>query len=146
MDYIPTQFISEYIRYELRYDGIKYKSAMSPEGSNYVLFFDDSYVAEASEVYDMKNSRLVFTKRLFFVKSENYYQTIMVYPSAVHLKNQMRENRHFFPWQAEWQRNQHSHHLRLQQQVHRYRLQRSRNHMPIHMDHYLIHERPARTR
>lgn len=70
MDYIPTQFISEYIRYELRYDGIKYKSAMNPEGSNYVLFFDDSYVAEASEVYDMKNSRLVFTKRLFFEKTE----------------------------------------------------------------------------
>lgn len=50
-DYIPTQYITEFVRFELGYDGIKYKSAMHGGGINYVLFDSSSYSAVASKVY-----------------------------------------------------------------------------------------------
>lgn len=52
-EYIPTQYISEYVRYELSYDGIKYKSAMNRGGINYVLFDSNSYIAESSEIIEI---------------------------------------------------------------------------------------------
>lgn len=37
-EYIPTQFICEYMRYEIGLDGIKYYSALRPKEVNIVIF------------------------------------------------------------------------------------------------------------
>ena len=38
IDYVPTQFICEYIRYTTEAEGIAFKSSLSPNGINYVIF------------------------------------------------------------------------------------------------------------
>lgn len=40
MEYLPTQFICEYIRVKLEFDGIMFQSSLQKEGSNIVLFKD----------------------------------------------------------------------------------------------------------
>ena len=40
MEYLPTQFICEYIRVKLKFDGIMFQSSLKKEGSNIVLFKD----------------------------------------------------------------------------------------------------------
>lgn len=41
MEYLPTQFICEYIRLVLEFDGIMFQSSLKKEGANIVLFKDD---------------------------------------------------------------------------------------------------------
>jgi hypothetical protein len=41
MEYLPTQFICEYIRLILKFDGIMFQSSLKKEGANIVLFKDD---------------------------------------------------------------------------------------------------------
>lgn len=53
IDYVPTQFLCEYIK-KLGYDGIKFNSAVSETGIN-VLLFD---VNEKTRVYDVIESKV----------------------------------------------------------------------------------------
>ncbi|WP_165967549.1 RES family NAD+ phosphorylase [Algoriphagus formosus] len=39
-DYLPTQYLCEYIKSVLGFDGVQYQSAMNPSGSNLVIFND----------------------------------------------------------------------------------------------------------
>lgn len=52
-DYIPTQYLCEYLR-QKGFDGIKYKSALSPEGINVIIFNTDS----ADRAYEIVESRV----------------------------------------------------------------------------------------
>lgn len=56
-EYIPTQFICEYMRYEIGLDGIKYYSALRPEEVNIVLF-DPSKMA----CVDVKQIQVIQTE------------------------------------------------------------------------------------
>ena len=38
LEYIPTQFICEYLRYTYGVDGIMFKSSLHVDGINYVIF------------------------------------------------------------------------------------------------------------
>ena len=57
-DYIPTQYVCEYLR-EQGFDGIRYKSAVSSEGVNLIIFNTDkedrAYKIIESRVYNVKN-------------------------------------------------------------------------------------------
>ena len=48
--YIPTQFISEYVKSK-NYDGIKYPSSLYKSGRNYVVFNHDKCVPISSKLY-----------------------------------------------------------------------------------------------
>lgn len=52
IEYLPTQFLCEYIR-KMGFDGIKYKSAVSIDGYN-VLFFDTNVETRKYDVIDSK--------------------------------------------------------------------------------------------
>ena len=52
-DYIPTQYLCEYLR-QKGFDGIRYKSAVSPEGTNLIIFDTDS----ADRAYKIVESRV----------------------------------------------------------------------------------------
>lgn len=66
-EYIPTQFLAEYIKTKCKLDGIKYKSSMSQtNGYNYVIFSEKyeiigSYIIQISinqkneSIYEIKN-------------------------------------------------------------------------------------------
>lgn len=41
LDYLPTQFLCEFIKSRLGFDAVEYKSAMNPEGYNLAVFNDD---------------------------------------------------------------------------------------------------------
>ena len=41
LDYLPTQFLCEYIKSKLGFDAVEYKSAMNPEGFNLAIFNDN---------------------------------------------------------------------------------------------------------
>ncbi|MBR6135524.1 MAG: RES family NAD+ phosphorylase [Clostridia bacterium] len=56
IEYIPTQYITEYIRFNLNYGGIKYKSSLAA-GDNYVLFIDDTYYCSCSELFEFKDKK-----------------------------------------------------------------------------------------
>ena len=51
-EYIPTQFICEYMRYEIGLDGIKYYSALRPKEINVVLFEPDNMIC--TEVFPVQ--------------------------------------------------------------------------------------------
>ena len=42
-EYIPTQFICEYIRHQMKADGIAFKSSLYEKGINYVIFNPDAF-------------------------------------------------------------------------------------------------------
>lgn len=52
--YIPTQYISEYIK-SLGYDGIKYCSSLYPRGRNYAIFNYDKCVPISSSLYSVED-------------------------------------------------------------------------------------------
>lgn len=54
LDYIPTQFISDYIKSK-GYDGIEYSSVMRGEGKNLALFSSDKLDCVKTRVYDIKS-------------------------------------------------------------------------------------------
>lgn len=62
-DYIPTQYLCEYLR-QKGFDGIKYKSAVSPTGTNLIIFDTDSsdkaYEIVESRVYEVENIDIQF--------------------------------------------------------------------------------------
>ncbi len=68
-DYIPTQYLCEYIR-QKGFDGIRYKSAVSPDGINVILFDtnkdDKAYKIVESRVYVVKDMDIKFEQILPF--------------------------------------------------------------------------------
>lgn len=62
-DYIPTQYLCEYLR-QKGFDGIRYKSAVSPEGTNLIIFDTDSadkaYKIVESRVFEVENVDINF--------------------------------------------------------------------------------------
>ena len=68
-DYIPTQYLCEYIR-KKGFDGIRYKSAVSPDGINLIIFntYGDNkpYKVIESRVYSVRDMDLKFEQVLPF--------------------------------------------------------------------------------
>lgn len=68
-DYIPTQYICEYLR-QKGFDGIRYKSAVSPDGINIIIFNTDSdekpYKIVESRVYAVNNIDIEYKQLLPF--------------------------------------------------------------------------------
>ena len=66
-DYVPTQYLCEYLR-EKGFDGIKYKSAVSPDGINLIIFDTNSedkpYKIVESRVYAVSNINVEFEQIL----------------------------------------------------------------------------------
>lgn len=53
LDYLPTQYISDYIRSK-QYDGIEYVSTMCPSGVNLAIFDKSKFKCTSVSVYDVK--------------------------------------------------------------------------------------------
>lgn len=53
LDYLPTQYISDYIRSK-KYDGIEYVSTMHPNGLNLAVFDKSKFKCTSVSVYDIK--------------------------------------------------------------------------------------------
>lgn len=56
-DYYATQYISEYIK-KMGYDGIRYKSALNPEGHNIVLFDTQVHSTTKKKNYTILNTKV----------------------------------------------------------------------------------------
>ncbi len=53
MEYLPTQFICEYIRLVLEFDGIMFQSSLKKEGANIVLFKDNKVACRKVEEFEV---------------------------------------------------------------------------------------------
>ena len=53
MEYLPTQFICEYIRLILKFDGIMFQSSLKKEGANIVLFKDDKVTCREVKEFEV---------------------------------------------------------------------------------------------
>ena len=53
MEYLPTQFICEYIRLVLEFDGIMFQSSLKKEGANIVLFKDDKVTCREVKEFEV---------------------------------------------------------------------------------------------
>ncbi len=51
LDYLPTQFLSEYIKSKLGFDAVEYKSAMNPGGYNLAVFNDSKLECVDAKFY-----------------------------------------------------------------------------------------------
>lgn len=61
LDYIPTQYISDYIRSK-NYDGIEYNSTMHKGGTNFALFDSKLVRCTRTSVYDIKEINYKYDK------------------------------------------------------------------------------------
>lgn len=61
LDYLPTQYLSELIK-SMGFDGIEYKSSLNSKGYNLAVFYPDKFKCIKSEVYDIDNIQLDYTK------------------------------------------------------------------------------------
>ncbi|MDD7914903.1 RES family NAD+ phosphorylase [Polaribacter ponticola] len=57
LDYIPTQYICEYIK-SLGFDGVEYQSSLFAEGYNLAIFNPDKLECIATKVYEIENIKL----------------------------------------------------------------------------------------
>lgn len=61
LDYLPTQYISDYIRSK-GYDGIEYISTMSKNGANLAVFDPTLFKCTGTNVYDVKSISYSYTQ------------------------------------------------------------------------------------
>lgn len=61
LDYIPTQYISEYIK-SLGFDGVEYQSSLDKEGYNLAIFNPDKFECIETKVYDINSIKLNYTE------------------------------------------------------------------------------------
>lgn len=61
LDYLPTQYISDYIRSK-GYDGIEYISTMSINGANLAVFDPTLFKCTSTNVYDVKSISYSYTQ------------------------------------------------------------------------------------
>lgn len=52
IDYLPTQYISDFVK-SLGFDGIKYKSTLNPEGTNYAIFDTKKFKCKEIKCYNI---------------------------------------------------------------------------------------------
>lgn len=62
LDYLPTQYISDFVKH-LGYDGIKYKSTLSPNGNNFAIFNEKKFNCNKVDVYHI-NELKYCTKKI----------------------------------------------------------------------------------
>ena len=61
LDYIPTQYISEFIK-SLGFDGVEYQSSLDSKGHNLAIFNPDKFECIDTKVYDINSIKLEFTE------------------------------------------------------------------------------------
>lgn len=61
LDYIPTQYISEFIK-SLGFDGVEYQSSLNSEGYNIAIFKPEKLVCFKTNVYEIKDIKLTHEK------------------------------------------------------------------------------------
>ena len=61
LDYIPTQYISEYIK-SLGFDGVEYQSSLHPQGYNLAIFNPEKFECIKTTVYDINSIKLKYSK------------------------------------------------------------------------------------
>ena len=61
LDYIPTQYISEYIK-SLGFDGVEYQSSLDSEGYNLAVFNPEKFECIETKVYDINSIKLNYTE------------------------------------------------------------------------------------
>jgi hypothetical protein len=86
-EYLPTQYISEYIRNSERFDGIRYTSSLSSDGENIIIFDckneDDCQCKdEAYIICEPRSSRLYVVENVgYFARCWNFYSDYIANPS-----------------------------------------------------------------
>jgi len=63
LDYIPTQYLSEFIKY-IGFKGVEYKSSVYPEGYNLAIFYPEFFECIDVEVYEIINVAHVEINRI----------------------------------------------------------------------------------
>ena len=61
LDYIPTQYISEYIK-SIGFDGVEYQSSLDNEGYNLAVFNPDKFECIETKVYDISSIKFDYTE------------------------------------------------------------------------------------
>jgi hypothetical protein len=61
LDYIPTQYISEFIK-SLGFDGVEYQSSLNSEGYNIAIFKPEKLECFKTNVYEIKDIKLTHGK------------------------------------------------------------------------------------
>jgi hypothetical protein len=61
LDYLPTQYISEWIK-SMGFDGIEFKSSLHSDGVNVAIFNPDKFKCLEVKVYDIKNINLDYAE------------------------------------------------------------------------------------
>lgn len=61
LDYIPTQYISEYIK-SLGFDGVEYQSSLDKDGYNLAVFNPEKFECIETKVYDINSIKLNYTE------------------------------------------------------------------------------------
>ncbi|WP_192350364.1 RES family NAD+ phosphorylase [Algoriphagus sp. Y33] len=62
-DYLPTQYLCEYIKSVLGFDGVQYQSSMNPSGSNLAIFNDDKVGCISVKVFKVDQVRYEVSER-----------------------------------------------------------------------------------
>jgi hypothetical protein len=57
LDYLPTQYISEFIK-SLGFDGVEYQSSLYPEGYNLAIFYPENFECINTKIYEINNINL----------------------------------------------------------------------------------------
>lgn len=58
LDYIPTQYISEFIK-SLGFDGVEYQSSLKSEGYNIAIFNPEKLECIKTKIYEIKDIKLI---------------------------------------------------------------------------------------
>ena len=61
LDYIPTQYISEFIK-SLGFDGVEYQSSLNSEGYNIAIFNPSKLKCQKVDVYEIKSIAMTHGK------------------------------------------------------------------------------------
>jgi hypothetical protein len=61
LDYIPTQYISEFIK-SLGYDGVEYQSSLDSSGHNIAIFNPEKFECINSRIFDINKINLEYTE------------------------------------------------------------------------------------
>lgn len=62
-DYLPTQYLCEYIKSVLGFDGVQYQSAMNPSGSNLAIFNDNKVECIGIKVFKVDEVKYKVSER-----------------------------------------------------------------------------------
>ena len=61
LDYIPTQYISEFIK-SLGFDGVEYQSSLNADGHNIAIFNPKKFECIGTKTYDITNIKLEYSE------------------------------------------------------------------------------------